>query len=280
MKTNDPLVIYHANCRDGWCAAYLAKKAFPDAELWPAQYGDAPPLFKAEGREVLMVDFSYSRAEVEGLNAVAAKLVVLDHHKSAAANLEGLDYCTFDMSRSGAGMTWDFLHPGQMRPWFVAYVEDRDLWRHALPNSHLVNAWLSLLTFTVEEWDQLEFLVPNQLLGIGAAVVRKTQQYVEQVAKQAIVREFPPPYSHSPEIRPSYMVPVVNAAYHDVSELGHYLCKTHPDAPFAVVWWQRADGLYQYSLRSKGSFDVAEVAEYFGGGGHLNAAGFETKERV
>ncbi len=31
-------------------------------------------------------------------------------------------------------------------------------------------------------------------------------------------------------------------------------------APFAVGWFQRADGLYQYSLRSCGDFDVSSLA--------------------
>ena len=32
--------------------------------------------------------------------------------------------------------------------------------------------------------------------------------------------------------------------------------------------------LYRISLRSKSDLDVGEIARYFGGGGHKNAAGF------
>ncbi|HEY6554426.1 MAG TPA: phosphohydrolase, partial [Vicinamibacteria bacterium] len=48
-------------------------------------------------------------------------------------------------------------------------------------------------------------------------------------------------------------------------------------APFVVGWWRRADGLFQYSLRSRGEFDVSAVAMGYGGGGHRNAAGFQLK---
>ena len=36
----------------------------------------------------------------------------------------------------------------------------------------------------------------------------------------------------------------------------------------------RADGRWQFSLRSEGEFDVSAVAQQYGGGGHRNAAGF------
>jgi phosphoesterase RecJ-like protein len=33
-------------------------------------------------------------------------------------------------------------------------------------------------------------------------------------------------------------------------------------------------GKYKFSLRSKGDIDVSKIAQKYGGGGHLNAAGF------
>ena len=62
MTTPD-LVIYHGNCPDGFCAAFIATKLYPGVELMPAIYGHEPP--KVEGRHVLMVDFSYLRPVVQ-----------------------------------------------------------------------------------------------------------------------------------------------------------------------------------------------------------------------
>ena len=42
-----------------------------------------------------------------------------------------------------------------------------------------------------------------------------------------------------------------------------------------VEWW-RGHGVFNYSLRSKGDFDVSELAKRHGGGGHKNAAGFQS----
>ena len=36
-------VIYHAGCFDGFCAAWLAHKVYPDAEFFPTHYGEEPP---------------------------------------------------------------------------------------------------------------------------------------------------------------------------------------------------------------------------------------------
>lgn len=47
------------------------------------------------------------------------------------------------------------------------------------------------------------------------------------------------------------------------------------DAP--RMTYDLADGLIQWSLRSRGDFDVSEVAKQYGGGGHRPAAGFQTR---
>ena len=41
----------------------------------------------------------------------------------------------------------------------------------------------------------------------------------------------------------------------------------------AALFKECGPGLYRTSLRSKGTVNVAKVAEQFGGGGHRNAAG-------
>jgi oligoribonuclease NrnB/cAMP/cGMP phosphodiesterase (DHH superfamily) len=119
------LVIYHGNCTDGFTAAWVAARALGATELYPAEYGKEPPYELARGRQVYVVDFSYPRERLERLRATCKSLVVLDHHKTAEADLRGLDYCTFDMNRSGAVLAWDHFHREEPRPWLVDYVEDR-----------------------------------------------------------------------------------------------------------------------------------------------------------
>ena len=119
-------VLYHANCDDGFGAAWAARKKLGDAAVYvPVKYGDPlPPT--VTGERVYVVDFSYPRDVLETL-ADRCKVVVLDHHKTAQEDLADLPFAEFDMERSGAGMTWDYFFPGQPRPPLIDHIEDRDL---------------------------------------------------------------------------------------------------------------------------------------------------------
>lgn len=48
----------------------------------------------------------------------------------------------------------------------------------------------------------------------------------------------------------------------------------------AVFAYYASDGRYKISLRSKGKLNVSSIAEAFGGGGHVNAAGFHTSKDI
>ena len=50
------------------------------------------------------------------------------------------------------------------------------------------------------------------------------------------------------------------------------------DIRVAVFFKENMEGLLRCSLRSKGTINVAEVAQAFGGGGHRTAAGFKCRE--
>lgn len=45
----------------------------------------------------------------------------------------------------------------------------------------------------------------------------------------------------------------------------------------AALFRDMGNGFWKVSLRSKGNVNVAEIAELYGGGGHMNAAGFRTR---
>lgn len=265
------LVIYHANCIDGFTAAWAAWCAFgDDAQYMPAKYGDGAPV--VNGLDVTIVDFSYPRDALLAMEEQANSLLVLDHHKTAQADLEGLNFCTFDMGRSGAGLAWDVLKSGVCRPPLINYVEDRDLWRFALPCSKEINAFIGTFEQTFGDWSLLDHALEDDFggcAGAGGAVLRGVDRYCREMAEHLRFVQIG-----------QHIVPCVNAPYINTSELVGHLAETHSRSPFAAGWFQRGDGQYQYSLRSRGDFDVSAVAKLFGGGGHKNAAGFVVGERV
>jgi uncharacterized protein len=259
----------HGGCRDGFCAAWVCKTALEaqDPEFHEGYYGQAPP--DVAGRDVVIVDFSYPLPEMQQIAKQAKSVLVLDHHvsaKEALASFAGDNvHVTFDMNKSGARLAWDHYFPGLGPPWLVAYVEDRDLWRFALKNSKEVNAWISVLPFEFDMWSYQSRHDAASAATQGGAVVAKMNQYVREVSKNARLVSF-----HD------QVVPLVNAPQTDISELLDRLRQGHP---FAIGWWQRGDGKFQYSLRSK-DYDVSRVAKAYGGGGHRNAAGFESDNLI
>lgn len=261
-----PLVIYHGGCRDGFCAAWVCHLALKehDPEFFTGYYGQEPP--DVAGRDVVLVDFSYPLPQMESLAKSAATLLVLDHHKTAEAALRDFkadnSRVVFDMEQSGAGLAWSNYFDGSDRPFLVRYTEDRDLWRHRLTESKAINSYISTLPFDFDAWSEASRMDIAEALRGGMVVESKIKQYVAEVRKNARRVTFE-----------GHDVPIVNAPQVDISELLHDLCQGEA---FAMGWWQRSDGEFQYSLRSVGDFDVSELAKRHGGGGHKNAAGFES----
>src|SRR5688500_3788876 len=100
-------VLYHGNCHDGFGAAWAARRKFGDAAVYqPVTHGYPPPTMPP-GSEVLIVDFAYPRSTLLELDD-QHQVQVLDHHKTAQTDLEGLGFCIFDLERSGAMLTWEY----------------------------------------------------------------------------------------------------------------------------------------------------------------------------
>ena len=88
-----PLVIYHANCADGFGAAFSCwLKLGDDAEYVPMQYGHAPiDSMVGKDRDVYILDFSLPKDQMEHLFRVAKRVVWLDHHASSRSMAE--EFC-------------------------------------------------------------------------------------------------------------------------------------------------------------------------------------------
>lgn len=276
-----PLVIYHANCWDGFCAAWVAKNALGDIEAVPAHYGTPPP--DVTGRTVYILDFSYPREQMRRILTQAHFVTVLDHHKTAQAALDGIidefiqrpdliqnaagsqvPFIRFDMNKSGSRLAWEHFHPGitdSRVPWLVEYTEDRDLWRHALVWSREVNAALRSYPLAFGAWDKLAERPVATLLLEGEAIRRVEAKIIEDHVRNA-----------RRQMVGEHEVPVVNATVL-FSEIAGKLAKGEP---FGACYFDRHDGKRQWSLRSdENGLDVSAIAKAHGGGGHVHAAGFE-----
>lgn len=256
------LCIYHGNCADGFTSAWVVKRALGEVvDFHAGVYQDDPP--DVEGRDVVMVDFSYKRPVLEGIRERAASVLILDHHKTAEADLKDLPgvVSVFDMGRSGARITWDYYFPNEQPPTLLLHVEDRDLWRFALRKTREIQASVFAYPYEFKVWDYLMNADLDQLAVEGEAIERKHFKDIRELV--GVVTRRMTIGGHN--------VPVANLPYTLTSDAGHLLAKGEA---FAGCYWDTPAGRV-FSLRSTDDgLDVAEIAKQYGGGGHRNASGF------
>lgn len=257
------LFIYHKDCYDGFGAAWVHRRANMDLQnvkYFPAAYQTEPPWDLVKGSLVILADFSYKRPVLEEIKKLSERLVIYDHHKTAQEDLEGFPDAHFDMNRSGAGMLADLFND---RNWLVDAIEDRDLWRFKHYGTKAIVASLSVIPFEFDAWNRFFVDGYDDALARGGGILL----YIRNFGKKA--------WEHRRlETIAGFVFPVINIPYMN--------CSDHLDQLMELEKWdraasffQRGDGYWQFSLRSRGEFDVSAIAKKFGGGGHKNAAGFE-----
>lgn len=262
------LVIYHGRCADGFGAAYAAWKRFGnDAAYVGVAYGHVMPLEEIQGRDVYILDFCFPRAITEQMAACAKSILVIDHHKTAQADLAGFPHAIFDMNKSGARLAWEYFHGATPVPDLLRFVEDRDLWRWVLPHSAAYLAYLDQQLMDFEVWDKLARMGAKQtakVCKIGEHMNAKFDSVARTIACNAEPVELLGHKGHR-----------VNAPGMFVSKVGELVYEQNNS--FALVWYIN-NGTLGVSLRAKrGTVDVSELARAFGGGGHAAAAAFKLR---
>lgn len=268
-------VIYHDNCCDGFGAAYMAWRVFGDsARYWPANHGSKPPSVK--GQTVYVLDFCYPREVMFKMRDEAKEVIVLDHHISNQKECGDLDFCHFDMNRSGAGLAYDYfksmdsykLDKGDET--LAAYIEDRDIWKHELPSTQEVNAYISVEDKTFESYKKLSRLFKENahqtIVNYGRAILKHKKNVIKELKKNSKIVSFQ-----------GYKVEIVNCPHMYASDLLNEFLSEDDSLHFAIGWFDLGDRSYQYSVRANGKADASKFAKQFGGGGHKNAAGFRLK---
>lgn len=272
-------VLYHANCYDGFGAAYAAwKKLGNSAKYKAVSYGEEFPreFLEELNSRVFILDFSYPKEDMFYW-ADFCELIVLDHHKTAQKNFEGLRHPNiesfFDMNKSGARLAWEYFHlslgqgesnyPDNCIPKLILHIEDRDLWKFELDGSKEIHKSLVSYPMDFKLWDTFDV---ENLKVEGIALERMYNQLVDNICKS----------SWKANLGDHIDIPMVNTSI-AWSEVGHALLQKYPEAKF-VASFTEFEKETMWSLRSRKDFDCSEVAKEFGGGGHKQASGFKVKK--
>lgn len=302
-----PLVIYHANCADGFGAAFAAWLKFgEEAEYLPMQYGKEITEASEDGllmREVYILDFSFPRDQMEHCFQYAKRVIWLDHHKTAfemwhvdspynhkgfTVFMEEKSHIILDNNKSGALLAWEYFHPGKEVPMFIKHIDDYDRWQFKLEGTKEFNKALwSYAPWDFRQWKYLlAYDAPTiraekmrMLYAEGAAILRAHDANVQAVVKGAGRECNLPGTVLTSENTGSQTIPVMlkglaaNCPPHLASDVGHELANA--SGTYGLLWFINKEGKCLCSLRSNGDYDVSATAKAFGGGGHKNAAGFE-----
>ncbi len=268
----ETVVIYHADCRDGFGAAYAAWKKFGDRASYLPWRDHAVAPEGLTHKEIYIVDFSFRRPTFETLLAQNKCVVVIDHHQTAKDDVIAFPQNIFANDHSGCVLAWQYFHPGAEVPELLLYIEDHDLWRFALPENREYNVALGQYEVSFASWDALiaELAASDanriNFIAKGALIAKFEDKLVDTIlaTKERVLFE-------------GHEVWAVNAERIYRSILGNKLAELNEaEGKIAIgIVYYHSHGRVNISLRSRGEVDVATIAEKYGGGGHKRAAGIE-----
>lgn len=295
-------IIYHANCVDGYAARFVAERSLRKTlneeqiaalKFIPCSYGNEPPTIEnSSSAAVLILDFSFSAEFTDDLIKTCARVLIIDHHKTAEAALSKIPQKNkiFDMRRSAAALAWEYFNPGVDVPRFINLVEDRDLWKKSGIGADELHSYLmGVIGFEdVAPSDKSIFDTYSQLIANDSAVTdaiehgRNINKYemnqVRRIANYASINFVTIMIDKKPRY---YFAAHVSSGVYQ-SDIGNELIQRHKNIDFSAVFGVSANTQKTlFSLRSAnnekdGRFDRADVsviAAQYGGGGHRNASG-------
>lgn len=307
-------VLYHSNCMDGTAARYAAWKKYGDTATYKAvQYNQEFPLSDLTFNDVVFIlDFSYPREILVGLDTYT-NIVVIDHHASALAQLDGLDFAIIDINKSGGVLAWEYFHPNTPVPEFLKILQDYDLWNWEHPDTKALTAVFQSSFEYRENMSELDKLIRSSEVYYGNTVIQKSEEYysdrvtetpdIANIHDKGVSARHPHAYLYMVVLSQGHVaasgmekelrdlidkkkyvikkfenanVAIFNTTTY-ISMMGHEACKI-PGVDFSMSYFFTNEGDVIFSLRApKNGFNVGEVAKRFGGGGHKSSAGFPVK---
>ncbi len=273
-KIKNTLVLYHADCMDGYAAAWAVWKQLGNAAKYQAVRHHAPlPDFQA-GTVIYIVDFCYPMEVLVSAAKKASKIVVLDHHISAQKDFETYQnkQCLpsnlemkFIQQHSGCVITWQYFQGDNSElPVLLQHIEDHDLWKHQLPKTEEICRALYLrLPVNFYAFEKIKL---STLRREGELLIKQQRLNIARLFKAR----------HKVKLNNQNGL-AVNAPGMFSSDLGHQLAEK--SGTFGLTYFYHGKHQrYECGLRSIGDFDVSELAKKYGGGGHKNAAGFRVDQ--
>ncbi len=263
INSKNIVVLYHADCPDGFGAAYVAWKKFADRAEYIPMFHHAP-VPEMSGKELYLLDISYDAQTLKQLSDTNT-VMVIDHHVSREQETKSVKHL-YATDNSGTGLAWQHFFQSEPLPEILKYIEEEDIWKFKSPNIKEILMVFHLIPHDFKVWDveikrfEEQPEVKQQYIVEGAAMLRYKEWLIKRIMKNINPIEFE-----------GYKTFAVNSSVF-ASEIGHII-SAELAPPIGVVWAHRG-GRIAVSLRSDGSVNVGDLAAKYGGGGHTAAAAF------
>ena len=286
MGNKRHVAIYHSPCQDGVSAAWVFSKHMTEAALdfitVPGVYGSALDLFLEDGSKkndiIYFLDYTIKRNDMIELSKQVKKIIIIDHHKSAQADLVDLPSnieVLFDMNRCGSALTWLYFYPEIQVPQFLLYIEDYDLWTNKLVGTHEFYAWyttrnpqttIELGNLIADFPETTEAFLESRQYRHGQTVMQYRQILVDFILEKPI---------HTTLDGVEFVK--FNSPFIQINSYVGMQAVAKYGKP-CWIWSETGENekvVVRNALRSNDDLpDVSEIAVKHGGGGHKNAAGF------
>ncbi len=262
--TKQVVVFYHADCTDGFTAAWVAWKKFGEKARYIAQFHeDPPPVLK--NKLIYTLDMTFPESITKKLmkdNQVTS----IDHHISTKSVTLSTHQPSYALHHSGCVLAWKYFFPDKAAPKFLLNIEDVDLWNNKIPKSNLLYVYLELSDFSFGRWSQVisDFEISakrKKILDTGALLRKHDDEMIRyDIDKNAKIVKLQ-----------GHRVYAINTT-HSASLIGAKLARMLP--PFSIIWKENKSGRVIVSLRGDGTIDCSKIAQKYGGGGHRDSAAF------
>jgi oligoribonuclease NrnB/cAMP/cGMP phosphodiesterase (DHH superfamily) len=282
------VVLYHYPCVDGGFAAWIAYMHMKNAYFVPhnpRELVDVKALPQTE--KLYLLDYvGPSAAFLQECCSKFNEVILLDHHKTAVEMVEQMIKPNnlrihLDMNKSGCMLAFEHFPVVVYGKTLVMleYVQDNDLWEHALPESKEFTAGLSALNIDFR-WDQNPSELATKLESLDAKDVIDSGSLILEERNRTIQSYLPKSYNVTlGGVQHIRAVEIQDDEIGITSQLGHELALMSPAKMGAVIVLVTKDGSVRVSLRGVEGVDTTVVAKQYGGGGHAGASGFGLKSK-
>jgi len=267
-------LVSHKSCHDGLASAWVAKRFDSSLNVFfsSRKHEWKKVLNLQAGDFVYFTDFAPNPEDMFGLINRGIDCRVLDHHDTDVNKIKEFDlknngelskHCTFDMSKAGCLVAWDYFFKDEPYPKMLEYISIADVWQWRDEKDHFVIQYLRTLLDQDAGLDEFKKILSEfdeeKFAMLGSGIYRRVEKDSKYMAARFCIMDFD-----------GTQVAAVNATLY-YSEVGHELTLVSPTGLGVVYSMIPESNTMKVSVRGSGA---NKFAEKYGGGGHPQAAGF------